>query len=251
MLKEKRVEFHSGICYLSAFIFIAVALLCMLGNYAVVDTVSAQTGEHNTMYFTGYNLLEYVSEKANANTYDIDYYTVAGTCNFLLLICMGIMTFSMLVGILSSRKEAFKKSLIATQVFYIVCLILSILSPLQLMSKIIDNYGDNIITLSYSFGFLPWVMVGVCLITFIIFSLFFKDGYGRKPNQKQRFSPAMFSKSSKKGVEVTETAVIIEPPVADVLVDEKLDDAPIAEVISDEKLDDAPVEEVKTEEVAE
>lgn len=234
MLKEKRVEFHSAVCYLSAFIFIVVALLCMLGKYATLDTVSAVTDEHKAMYFTGYNLLEYVSEKANANTYDIDYYTVAGTCNFLLLICMGIMTFSMLVGILSSQKEAFKKSLIATQVFYIVCLILSILSPLQLMSKIIDNYGDNINTVGYSFGFLPWVLTGVCLITFIIFSIFFKDGYGRKPTQKQRFSPAMFSKSSKKGVEVTETAVIIEPPVADVIIDEKLDDAPIMEVKTEE-----------------
>ena len=257
MLKEKRVEFHSGVCYACAGIFIVVTLLCMLGKYASLDTVSAATDVHTTMYFTGYNLLEYVSEPANLLTYKIDYTTVVGTCNFLILICMGIIAFSILVGILSSQKETFKKSLIAIQVFYIVALVLSIFGPLQFISKIIDNYGDNVDTISYSFGFLPWVSAAVCLITFVIFSLFFKDGYGRRPDQKQRFKPGMFSNMFKKKVEVTETAVAIDAPVVTDAVVEEVDapvveqvvEEPVVEQIVEESVEEVKTEEVKTEEV--
>lgn len=213
MLKEKRVEFHSGVCYICTTIFIVVTLLCMLGKYAALDTVSAITEEHTSMYFTGYNLLEYISDVANLTTYPNDYCTVVGTVNFVLLIAMGIMAFSMLVGILSSQKEAFKRSLISIQVFYIVCLILSVFGPLQFLSKIIDNYGDNVNTISYSFGVLPWIPPVVCLITFVIFNMFFKDGYERRPDQKQRFRPGMFSNLFRKKVEVAETAVVIDAPV--------------------------------------
>ena len=226
MLKEKRVEFHSGVCYASVTVFMIVMLLCMFGKYAALDTVSASTGYHTTMYFTGYNLLEYVSEVANLTTYSNDYCTVVGTVNFLILICMGIMTISMLIGILSSQKEAFKRSLIAIQVFYILTLILTIFGPLQFMSKIIDNYGENVNTISYSFGFLPWVAAIVCLVTFIIFNMFFKDGYERKPDQKQRFYPGMFSNLFRKKVEVAETAVVVDAPVA-------TEEVPVTEEVSE------------------
>lgn len=230
MLKDKRIEFHAGVCWLCTIIFIATALLCFFGNWAYIEqlTMLGQGSTHRIEHFTGYELLQFKGQKANTTTYLTDYYTVAAVCNFLILIFIGIMAFAMLCGFASSRKTAFKKSLITIDICYVVCIVLTILSPLQMMSRII-LLKDELGFVDYSFGFLPYVTALVCVLTYIVFKIMYKDKYGRKPGEAPRFGNKKVATD-----DLVETAVIL-PEGTEVVIesDVALDDGEEEVIIVD------------------
>ena len=210
MLKQKRVEFHSAVCYICTMIFIAVALLCLMGNYAFLDRANARMdgGEHIVMHYTGYAL---VKDAFLPIDYLYDFSSVTGMSNLILLIVMAVLG-----GILSLRQEAFKKSLIMIDICYVIAIVMTIFAPLQIMSRIIYLFEDNVNTLDYSFGFIPWISAVVCVATYIVFKIFYKDGYARKPGKEPKYAPGMFKKNN----EVVETAVVLPEGDAEVVTPE-------------------------------
>lgn len=215
MLKEKRVEFHAGVCYVVTLIFIAVALICLTGNYAFVERINAKVegGEHIVTHYSGYGLLEFFGAPTD---YLYDFYTVSATTNFILLVVMGIMFLSIALGTLSSRQGAFKKSLIMIDICYVIALVMVIFSPLHIMSRVIQLSKEIPNIVDYSFGFIPWISAIVCVIAFVIFKIFFKDGYNRRPGTEPRFSPNSFKKKK----EVVETVVVLPEGDAEVVTPE-------------------------------
>ena len=228
MLKEKRVEYHAGVCYVVTLIFIAVALLCLCGNYAFVERINARVegGEHIVSHYSGYSLLNYFGDPID---YNYDFYTVAATANFILLVVMGIMFLSIALGTLSTRQEAFKKSLVMLDICYVIALVMVVFSPLQIMSRVIQLSEEIPNIVEYSFGFIPWISVVVCAVAFVIFKIYYKDGYCRKPGTEPRFAPKAYKNKN----EVVETAVVLPEGDAEVVTPDStvvdVDEVPVVE----------------------
>ena len=249
MLKQKRVEFHSAVCYISALIFIVVAVLCMFGRVATVETFNSifNNERHEVKVYTGISLLQEYVVFYETTQYPVDYQTVCAYCNLITMICVGFMTLGILYGVLSSRQEAFKKSLWFIEIFYIIALITSILGPLQMLSRVVFLFGKAGETIGYSFGIIPYLSPLVCLLTFIVFKRYMKDGYLRLPNEPQKYG---LKKANVE--EVTEIAYqpeVVSVPESQEVVAEEV--APINQPVEEVVEEVAPVEEPATEEVVE
>lgn len=248
MLKQKRVEYHSAVCYICALIFIVVAVLCLFGRVATVETFNSiyNNERHEVRTYTGLSLLAEYVVFYETTQYPVDYQTVAAYCNLITMICVGLMTIGVLYGVLSSRQEAFKKSLWFIEIFFIIAMITSFLAPLQMMSKIISIFGGAGETVGYSFGIIPYIAPVVCVATFIVFKKFMKDGYLRLPDEPQKYG------LKKAVVEVEETPY--QPEVVSTpenVVEEVVTEEAVVEEVVTEEIATEVVEETVTEEVAE
>ncbi|MBO7186800.1 MAG: hypothetical protein J6V68_00175 [Clostridia bacterium] len=176
MLKPSRFEKNSSICYISALSFVFVMFICLLCNYVdakafVYDATTGQNVDYSQVY-SGFGLL---TVKALKDTH----VSVAGYLNLLTVIMMCVMVLSVVYGVLSSRQEAWTKSLILLQVCFIFCIIFTILSPFQLRMEITEYYITEWASTpkaDVSFGFMPWVGAVAAIAGFVVFRIFVKKG---------------------------------------------------------------------------
>lgn len=250
MLKQKRVEFHSAVCYIATLIFVVVAVLCLFGRVATVETFNSiyNNEQHDVKIYTGFSLLSEYVVFYETTQYPVDYQTVCAYCNLITMICAGFMALGVLYGVLSSRQEAFKKSLWFIEIFFIIALITSILGPLQMLSRIISIFDGAGETIKYTFGIIPYITPLVCLVAFIVFKKYMKDGYFRLPGEPQKYG---LKKANVE--EVTETVYqpeVVSTPVTSEVIEETPAEEVVAEPIAEETTAEEVVEEVPAEEIA-